>query len=97
MALRKIIEAEGKCILQTSMGNIENGVQRVSFSAYTKVVGISGTKSVVTANVIFQGENQHFYRQYQIPMSTENNAPNFIAQVYEHLKTLPDFAGAEDC
>ena len=22
---------------------------------------------------------------------------NFIAQAYEHLKTLPEFAGAEDC
>jgi hypothetical protein len=27
--------------------------------------------------------------------SLEGN--NFIAQAYEHLKTLPEFEGAEDC
>jgi hypothetical protein len=25
------------------------------------------------------------------------NGKNFIAQAYEHLKTLPEFAGATDC
>jgi hypothetical protein len=34
MDIRKIIEAEGKSIVQTSMGDIENGFQKVSFSAY---------------------------------------------------------------
>jgi len=97
MALRKIIEAEGKCVLQTSMGNIENGIQRVSFSAYVKVIGINGNKTQITANVYFQSEVQQFYRQYLVPVSVEANALNFIAQVYEHLKTLPEFAGAEDC
>ena len=62
MALRKIIETEGKSIIQTSIGNIENGIQRVSFSAYIKVVNISGNKKKVDANVYFKGDNQEFNR-----------------------------------
>jgi hypothetical protein len=97
MALRKIIEAEGKSTVQTPIGNIENGVQRVSFSAYVKVIGVNGDKTQVVANVNFKGETQQFNKQYVVPVSVENGASNFIAQVYAHLKTLPEFAGAEDC
>jgi hypothetical protein len=97
MALRKIIEIEGKSIIQTSIGNIENGIQRFSFSAYIKVVSISGNKKQVDANVYFKGDNQEFNRQYQIPVSVETGSANFIAQVYAYLKTLPEFDGAVDC
>jgi len=97
MALRKIIEAEGKSIVQTSIGNIENGVQRVSFSAYVKVININGNKNQISANVNFKSETQQFYKEYQLPVSVETNSLNFIAQVYEYLKTLPEFVGAEDC
>jgi hypothetical protein len=97
MALRKIIEAEGKSIIQTSIGSIENGTQRVSFSAYVKVVEINGNKTQVNANVKFTGEIQQFYKQYSVPVSVETGASDFITQVYNHLKTLPEFAGAEDC
>ena len=47
MALRKIIEIEGKSIIQTSSGNIENGTQRVSFLAYVSVINISGNKNQI--------------------------------------------------
>jgi hypothetical protein len=97
MALRKIIQEEGRSIIQTSMMNIENGTQRVSFSAYVKVNSVSGNKSQVTANVIFIGDVAQFTKQYQVPVSVEAGSPNFIEQVYKHLKTLPEFAGAEDC
>ncbi len=97
MALRKIIEAEGKSIVQTPIGNIENGTQIVSFSAYIKVNEISGNKNQLIANVNFKGDAQQFNKQYVVSVSVEDNAPNFIAQVYEHLKTLPEFSGAVDC
>jgi hypothetical protein len=97
MALRKIIEAEGKSIIQTSIGSIDNGIQRVSFSAYVKVINLSGDKAQVTSNVHFKGDVQQFTKQYQVPVSVEAGAPNFIEQVYKHLKTLPEFSGAEDC
>jgi hypothetical protein len=97
MALRKIIEAEGKAIIQTSIGSIENGIQRVSFSAYVKVTNINGNKDQIQANVNFKSDTQQFNKQYIVPMSVASGAPNFIAQVYEHLKTLEEFFGAEDC
>jgi hypothetical protein len=97
MALRKIIEAEGKSIIQTSIGSIENGTQRVSFSAYVKVNSVSGNKNQVTAIVYFAGDVAQFTRQYQVPVSVKTGSPNFIEQVYKHLKTLPEFDGAEDC
>jgi hypothetical protein len=97
MALRKIIEAEGKSIIQTPIGMLENGTQRVSFSAYVKVISITGNKSQVNANLHFAGDVAEFTKDYQVPVSVETGAPNFIEQVYRHLKTLPEFAGAEDC
>jgi hypothetical protein len=97
MALRKIIEAEGKSVIHTTFGSIENGTQRMSFSAYVKVTSINGDKNQVIANVQFIGDVAQFSKQYQISVSVETGALNFIAQVYEHLKTLEEFAGAEDC
>lgn len=97
MAIRKIIEAEGKSVIHTPFGNIENGIQRMSFLAYVKVTEIKGNKNQINANVNFKGDAQQFDKQYQIPASVEVGSPNFIAQVYEHLKTLEEFAGAEDC
>ena len=97
MALRKIIEAEGNSVIQTSLGTIQNGTQRVSFSAYVTVTSINGNKSQVNASVHFAGDVAQFTKQYQVPVSVESGAPNYIAQVYQYLKTLPEFASAEDC
>jgi hypothetical protein len=96
MAFRKIIEVEGKSVVQTSVGIIENGNQRVSFSAYIKVIGIDGDKSKINAIVSFKGDTQQFTKQYQVPVSVDAGSANFIAQAYEYLKTLPEFAGATD-
>jgi hypothetical protein len=97
MALRKIIETQGYATIYTDLGAIESGIQPVAFSAYIKVVNITGDKSKLTANVNFKGDTQQFNKQYQIPVSVESGSLNFIAQVYDHLKTLPDFASAVDC
>ena len=97
MALRKIISAEGKSVIQTSIGNIENGTQRVSFSTYIKVVEITGNKNRIIANVNFKGDAQQFNKQYEVPVSVETGSTNFIAQVYAYLKTLEEFADAQDC
>ena len=97
MALRKNIEAEGKVVIQTPIGSIEKGSQMVSFSAYIKVTSIRGNKDEITADVQFAGDLAQFTKQYEVPVSIETGAPNFIQQAYKHLKTLPEFAGAEDC
>jgi hypothetical protein len=97
MALHKLIEIDGKVIVQTSMGSINNGTQRLSFLAYIKVISITGDKNLITATVQFSNDETQFIKQYQIPMSVENGAENFIKQSYKHLKTLPDFVNAIDC
>jgi hypothetical protein len=97
MALRKIVSFEGKSVVQTEIGNIENGTKTVSFSAYVKVTSIRGNKTEVVANVTFTSEDQLFNKQYEVPVSVADGSANFIAQVYAHLKTLPEFSGAVDC
>jgi len=97
MALRKIMSLEGKVVVQTTMGNIEEGTRSVSFPAYIKVVSVNGTKNEVNAIVSFTGGDKHLFQQYPVSVSVEAGASNFIAQVYEHLKTLPEFSGAENC
>jgi hypothetical protein len=97
MALRKIIEIEGKSTVQTDVGLIDTGTQKVVFSAYTKVTAVYGNKTKVTATVSFEGDTEKFSKQYEVPVSVEAGSTNFIAQVYEHLKTLPEFDGAVDC
>jgi hypothetical protein len=97
MAFRKIIEIEGRSVVETSIGTIDNGIQKLSFPAYIKVTSIVGDKNKVTANVNFKGDAQQFNRQYEVDMSVQDGSVNFIAQIYAHLKTLPEFAGATDC
>jgi hypothetical protein len=97
MALRKLVELDGKSFVQTDAGRVFRGVEKVSFSAYVKVVSVSGNKSQMTALVSFSGEETHFEKAYTVPVTVDEGAKNFIAQAYTHLKTLPEFAGATDC
>ena len=60
-------------------------------------MSIDGNKNSITVNVHFSGTEAQFSKQYQIPVSVDANSTNFIAQAYEYLKTLPEFAGATDC
>jgi hypothetical protein len=97
MALRKLIKTEGKSIIQTSLGDIACGVQQLSFVAYIKVITVHGNKNEISVNVNFIGDAAQFTKHYQVPVVVEAGSPNFIQQAYEHLKTLPEFAGATDC
>lgn len=97
MALRKNIETEGVVVVKTQLGDIEKGTQKITFSAYAKVEAITGNKSEIYATVSFTGDTFAFKKQFEVPVSVEANSLNFIAQTYEHLKTLPEFAGAVDC
>jgi hypothetical protein len=97
MALRKLVELEGKSFVQTDAGRISRGVEKVSFGAYVKVVSVSGNKSQVTALVSFTGDETHFDKTYIVPVTVDEGAKNFISQTYAYLKTLPEFAGATDC
>jgi hypothetical protein len=67
-------------------------------NAYCKVNKQEGTKNIVYFDVTFltQKDGQKIGSEiYQF--TPDLSGANFIAQAYEHLKTLPEFAGAEDC
>ena len=97
MALRKIIEVEGESSIKTEFGIIKIGEQKIGFSAYIKILSFYGDKTKIEANVNFKGDVQSFNKQYQLPVSVEFGSTNFVAQAYNYLKTLPEFAGAVDC
>ena len=97
MALKKIIQLEATSIMRTQFGNVTNGSSFVSVAPYICVVSISGNKSSVQATVKYVDGALTFQKNFTIPVSVADGAPNFIRQAYLHLKTLPEFAGAEDC
>lgn len=67
-------------------------------NAYIKVESISGDKSSVSALVTFKAGDVFIDRKtYTFEPAVSDAAKNFIAQAYEYLKTLPEFAGAKDC
>ena len=97
MALKKIIQIEGASILQTQFGNVNTGSSFVSVAPYICVVSINGNKSSAQATVRYVDGTLTFQKNFTIPLSVADGSPNFIRQAYLHLKTLPEFAGAEDC
>jgi hypothetical protein len=97
MALKKIIELEGVVSVNTPFGIVENGTQRISFFAYICVISVTADKSSAAARVNFKGDLNTFDKYYQVPISTNENSKNFIAQAYDYLKTLPEFSNAIDC
>jgi hypothetical protein len=91
------IETEGDSFIETPLGIVKNGKQKIMFSAYVKVINITGSKTQLNAEVLFKSELHKFTKNYIFSPSVSIGSANFIAQAYEHLKTLSEFAGATDC
>jgi hypothetical protein len=68
-------------------------------NAYIAVEDVFGTKESVNVKIsVFTSSD----RKTKIDKSEFDFAPsmdgaNFIAQAYEHIKTLPEFSNAQDC
>ena len=87
MALKKSIS------LKTNFGDTV-----VFPSAYIKVNNIIGNKNEMRADVVFFKEvDQMVVDNKSYFFSPNLNQSNFIAQAYNHLKTLEEFADAVDC
>lgn len=97
MALRKIIEVEGEATIKTSDGLISLGKQKIAFTAYCKIINISASKENGRIIVECKGDDNGVTKQYVVPLSVEDGAPNFVKQAYVELKKLPDWADATDC
>lgn len=73
-------------------------------SSYARVDAITGSKDEITVSVSYYFNNaaaqsgKPYVQQEQYPFtpSISDDAPNFIKQAYEYLKTLPEFSGAID-
>jgi hypothetical protein len=69
----------------------------VATDAYIKVESVNGTKLNVFAEVLVMSKDNEFIEKLYRSFRPNLNGANFIKQAYEHLKTLPEFAGAIDC
>lgn len=97
MALKKIIEVEGESFIQSSVGTVQTGIEKVTFAAVCKITSISGSKTRLNINVSHIADVARFERTYSFEPSVDEGSVNFIKQAYLYLKTLPEFSGAEDC
>jgi len=71
----------------------------VQISCYIKVTMISADKTNVVSDVLFRKDTGEgaIIKSARYSFSPNMQGENFIKQTYEHLKTLPDFAGSVDC
>ena len=97
MALRKIIQVEGEAFVSTESGEISIGQQKTAFTAYCKIVNLSGDKSRGRVTIECVGDNYKMNKTFAVQFSVEDSAPNFIKQAYLQLKSLPEWADATDC
>ena len=94
MALQKTI------IINTKVSVSDNGLRGavdaiLSDSVYIKVMNVDASKDNAVAYVSFTSNKITGERRYNFAVNLEGG--NFIKQAYDHLKTLPEFAGATDC
>lgn len=65
--------------------------------AYVRVLGFSGNKNSVTAFVsIHASPDDPPFCERHCNFVMDLSGENTIKQAYEHMKTLPEFANAED-
>ena len=66
--------------------------------AYNKVGNISGTKNRFSFTVEVKASAEApAVMEEAYSMSPSMDGGNFIKQAYDYLKTLPEYAGSEDC
>ena len=97
MALRKIIQIDGQAFIKTSFGQVSLGPQKTAFTAYCKITNINGDKTAGNVTLECKDDNYLILKQFEVPFSVEENAPNFVKQAYLHIKSLPDWKDAVDC
>jgi len=95
MALQKVFTLTGVSETKGDFWHISQKKESFNSDCYVKVESISGGKDKLVALVSFTSEKIKGKKSYEFSPSLDGR--NFIAQAYEHIKTLPEFAGATDC
>jgi hypothetical protein len=78
---------------------VSNFKTNVTFpDCYVRVTFVESTKesSKVTYG-IFNASKEDLLSKREFISSHNLDSKNFIAQEYDHMKTMPEFAGAIDC
>lgn len=76
---------------KTQFGEI--GVNNV----YIKIMDVIASKNAGVANLRYSnGKDGNFLSQSSVEFPVSLEGKNFIAQAYDHLKTLPEFSQAMD-
>lgn len=85
--------------LQATLTRLSNfGEETELRDLYIKVTSVYSTKQEALASVTaFAAADGKALFAESHEFALELDGPNPIKQAYEHLKTLPEFAGAEDC
>lgn len=98
MALKKIINVSGVAVVEhDGMRLLTGQTVTVQKEIYIRVSHVAGGKNQQTATVTSIEVGGSTVREDLVTFDPDLDGPNFIKQAYEHLKTLPEFAGAEDC
>ena len=82
-------------VAEKHLHSVDSITASVSDELYVKVQRVNADKTTGQAYVTFTGEKIRGANDYVFQVNLAG--ANFIAQAYEHLKTLPEFAGAMDC
>ena len=70
--------------------------QLIGRNAYWKIIKLSGSKHAMTIET-YAFVNSERIKDHVCSFTPSLEGKNFIAQAYEYLKTLPEFADAVDC
>ena len=66
-------------------------------NVYVKVMDVVASKQEGIANLrYFKGKDGNVLKESKFDFPVEIDGKNFIAQAYEHIKTLPEFSQAID-
>lgn len=89
MALRANIDTQDNFGRATTLTN-----------CYVKIINVSADKSQaeMLVGIWDDAQNARYdLKKYEFTPSVIDGSENFIKQGYEHLKSLDEFANAEDC
>ncbi len=77
---------------------VNGGIEVKVENAYLQISKISGSKDKIEFFVeCKQSKDTTTFKTERYEFQPSLDGRNFIAQAYEHLKTMPEFAGATDC
>jgi 5-methylthioribose kinase len=85
--------------LSKNLSLVDNfGEEVLLKDAYIKVDEIKGGKLGLIITVrSYKNDRSIVLKQNEFSFVPSMSTVNFISQAYDHIKTLPEFAGATDC